>query len=131
MPLEFVPEGDNLNPGKGSSSKIKFKFKDFDDNPIALASIVSCKMTIRDQLTNGIINNRDQEEVRLQFDGTTGNFAMVLDAADNIIVSTDSKTDEEVHQIIFEITVDSAGDTLTYNEECWLKVRNIPNVTVS
>ena len=128
MALKFIPEGHNLNPPENSSARIKFFLNDFDDNPVALASITSCKMTIRDRLTNGIINNRDQEEVRLQFDGTTGLFVMILGPDDNIIVSEDKKTDEEIHEILFEIVVDSAGTPIYYNEETWLTVRDINNI---
>lgn len=79
--------------------------------PIALASIVSAKLTLIDVESGAVINSRNEVDIKntgpCTIHATTGAFVLVFSEEDNQIVGSKARGELEEHEATFDIVYDT------------------------
>lgn len=116
---------------EGSSSQITFKLVSTAGTGIAVSNIATALATLRLKRTGAIINSRENVDVKSSFDGS-GNFSYILNKNDNDVIDANLYLDKdgtETHVFHLDITVDSGSNKLFLNEEIWLQIVSLTQVT--
>ncbi len=115
---------------QGNTCLLEFTLVDYDgETPVSVDNVTSATMTLLDKDTNTIINSREDVDVIGDID-TNGRFSRLLSAADNIIINTDERVDQEVHVALITVTASGPEADIVFKREFWVTVlnqREVPN----
>jgi hypothetical protein len=110
---------------QGSSFPLKSVVTDPETGEtINKANILTFTFSLKDHITEAIINSREDVDVR-PFVDEDGNFNMTIFGNDNIIISTNDSLDYETHVAVFKLVVNSDIGTLTHNHEIGFRVKRL------
>lgn len=79
-----------------SSAELYFDLVDTDDQPIAGAAVISCKVTLLDKTSGAVIDTQSEVEMKDKID-PAGRFLLVLTPAQNAIISARPPNTTEMH----------------------------------
>lgn len=123
---------DNTDVPEGNTALMEFTLVDYDGTtPVPVSSIDTATLSLLNNDTSVIINSRDGVDVKSKLDGS-GRFAMILDAADNVILGNSDTVDKEVHVALITITAAGSEGSIVFKREFWITIvnqRKVPNAT--
>jgi hypothetical protein len=111
---------DDVN--EGESGYIEWDLKDGDGVGVANTAISSSIMTLWNRDSDAVINSRLNVDVASHFNGS-GHFSFLLNPADNAIIDSDAEP-HEIHIATIKTVFTQGSDTITHNENVYIKVLN-------
>ena len=115
---------------QGNSCILRFPLTDYDrQTPVPQANIATATMTLLDDDTGEVINEREAVNIKSNFDDN-GWCSITLTADDNVIVSDREDITEEVHVAVIRVSASGAEQPISLVRELGFKVGNqthVPN----
>lgn len=125
MPVYINVEGDVY---QDNTAILYFELTDYDHTtPVSVDAITTATLTLRDHVSKAIINNREDVDVKPNFD-TEGHFEFLLDAADNPMVTPGEKLDHEYHYATIKLVAAGQTHAIILERDFRIKIINQEHV---
>lgn len=106
-----------------NSCVLEFTLEERSGVVIPKSAITTAQFWLYDQATEVIINDREDIDVRDNFDAN-GKFVMTLNSTDNEIVNETDLMEYETHVARIKVVANNGADDIEYEQEFWIKVTN-------